>query len=51
MFFSLAIHRQNTLQDWNFQCKPVGLPTKCSRKHLVKNKEEKASYDHRQDHY
>ena len=30
MFFSLAIHPQQPLQDSNIQYRLVGLPTKCS---------------------
>ena len=35
MLFSLAIHPQQPLQDWNIQYKLVGLPTKCSIELLV----------------
>ena len=35
IFFSLSIHPWETLQNWNIQCKPIGLPTKCSIEFLV----------------
>ena len=38
MFFSLAIHPQQPLQDWNIQYKFVGLPTKCLIELLVRSK-------------
>ena len=37
-FFSLPIHPYEALKNWSIQCKPVGLPTKCSIELLVNYK-------------